>query len=356
MVTGCHCHVGHVRAIRLRYPEGELVWQWHRSPLLARPRAGLFFDRRFMCVQLSVCLLRRARVLVSFVSSRVVRIVGICRLRCVAAFGCNVACYSPWVPAGSSSKRPVRCGQCIGCRLEYSRQWAVRIMHEAALHENNVFVTLTYKEAPNSLEYGDFQRFMRRLRKERGYARFFACGEYGEEGGRPHFHAVLFGVRFDDGEYLGKSGSGSKLYRSVALSELWPHGYASYGSVTFESAAYVARYVVKKVTGDGADAHYAGRVPEFARMSLRPGIGARWLEKYWSDVFPEGKVVSRDHVSNAPRYYRKKFAERFPDLARVRSDEQMEEIQKRVEEDAPGRLKAKEAVTVARLGMLKRKI
>lgn len=267
-----------------------------------------------------------------------------------------MACYSPWVPAGSSSKRAVRCGQCIGCRLEYSRQWAVRIMHEASMHENNSFVTLTYKDAPDSLDYGDFQRFMRRLRKERGYARFFCCGEYGEEGGRPHFHAVLFGVSFSDRASLGKGDSGFRVFRSDELSELWPAGFASVGDVTFESAAYVARYVVKKVTGDEAAAHYGDRTPEFARMSLKPGIGARWLEKFWSDVFPSGKVVARGFVSNAPRFYRKKFAARFPELAAAQSAKQMEEVQLRVEEDAPDRVRAKEAVTRARLSMLKRKI
>lgn len=267
-----------------------------------------------------------------------------------------MACYSPWVPAGSSSRRPVRCGQCRGCRLEYSRQWAVRIMHEASMHEQNVFVTLTYKEDPHSLRYGDYQMFMRRLRKARGYARFFCCGEYGEENGRPHFHAVLFGVGFHDGQYIGKSESGCKLYRSESLSELWKLGHASYGTVTFESAAYCARYVFKKITGDGAVAHYGDKVPEFARMSLRPGIGARWLNKFWTDVFPGGKVVSRDFVSNAPRYYRKKFAERFPEEARRISLAQQEVMLEKIEDNLPQRLEAKLAVTNARLSMLKRKL
>jgi len=229
-------------------------------------------------------------------------------------------------------------------------------MHEASMHESNSFVTLTYKESPESLVYSDYQMFMRRLRKARGNSRFFCAGEYGELKARPHFHAVLFGVGFDDGEYLGKSDAGFKLYCSDALSELWPLGFASYGSVTFESAAYVARYVVKKVTGELADFHYAGRVPEFARMSLRPGIGQSWLEKYWSDVFPSGKVVSRGFVANAPRYYRKKFAAKFPLLAREMSFRQMEDSQNEIEEQFPSRLAAKEAVTGARLRMLKRKI
>lgn len=267
-----------------------------------------------------------------------------------------MACYSPWVQSLGGVNRPIRCGQCIGCRLEYSRQWAVRIMHEASLHEHNSFVTLTYKEAPESLDYGDFQLFMRRLRRERGYARFFCCGEYGEEGGRPHFHAVLFGVSFSDGALVGKSESGFRVYRSDELSALWKLGFASFGAVTFESAGYCARYVVKKVTGEGADAHYEGKKPEFARMSLRPGIGARWLDKYFSDVFPDGKVVSRGHLANAPRFYRKVFARKFPALAARQSDRYLADMASRVQDNSPARIEAKRTVAEARLSMLKRKI
>lgn len=229
-------------------------------------------------------------------------------------------------------------------------------MHEAQLHEHNSFVTLTYADAPPSLEYGDFQLFMRRLRKSRGYARFFCAGEYGDENGRPHYHAVLFGVRFEDGCYLGKSPAGFKLYRSADLSSLWRQGHCSYGSVTFESAAYVARYVVKKVTGEAAVAHYGQRRPEFAQMSRRPGIGSRWLERYWTDVFPSGKVVIRDVECNAPRFYRKRFRERFPVAAQALEFEQAEKVQAAIVDNLPGRLEAKEAVQAARLSMLKRKI
>lgn len=224
------------------------------------------------------------------------------------------------------------------------------------MHDHNSFVTLTYADAPLSLEYSDFQLFMRRLRKARGYARFFCSGEYGDERGRPHFHAVLFGVRFEDGRYIGKSPAGFKLYESADLLSLWRLGHCSVGSVTFESAAYVARYVVKKVTGEAAAEHYGGRRPEFAEMSRRPGIGSMWLDKFWTDVFPSGKVVVRDVESNAPRFYRKRFRERFPIAARRVEFEQAEKVQEAIEDNAPGRLEAKEAVQEARLKMLKRKL
>lgn len=265
-------------------------------------------------------------------------------------------CYGPWVPSGSSSKRPVACGQCIGCKLEYSRQWAVRIMHEAQMHDWNSFVTLTYAKAPESLEYSDFQLFMRRLRKARGYARFFCSGEYGDERGRPHFHAVLFGVRFEDGRCIGRSPAGFKLYDSPDLLSLWRLGHCSVGSVTFESAAYVARYVVKKITGEAAEEHYGGRRPEFAQMSRKPGIGSAWLDKFWTDVFPASRVVVNGVEANPPRFYRKRFRERFPMAARDLQFEQAEKVLGELDENAPKRLEAKEAVQRARLSMLKRKL
>lgn len=225
------------------------------------------------------------------------------------------------------------------------------------MHERNSFVTLTYKEAPDSLQYSDFQLFMRRLRKARGRCRFYCGGEYGAEGGRPHFHAVLFGVGWPDQVYLGKSPAGFRLFRSDQLSKLWSKGYASVGAVTFESAAYVARYVMKKVTGDGAAEHYGSKVPEFCRMSLKPGIGEPWLRKFGgSDVFPDGRVVLNGVQSFAPRYYMKKLQEQDPAAFEVLSQQRQEAVLKAFPETLPGRLEARRDVAKARVRNLKRKI
>ncbi|HGJ5877695.1 MAG TPA: hypothetical protein ACHBZ9_01075 [Arsenophonus nasoniae] len=207
----------------------------------------------------------------------------------------------------------VPCGQCIGCRLERSRQWAVRCMHEASLHEDNCFITLTYDEEHlddhASLNKRDFQLFMKRLRKRFGEGiRYFHCGEYGELLQRPHYHACLFNFDFPD-KTLWTVRNGVRLYRSEALEELWPFGYSSIGSVTFDSAAYVARYITKKITGDNADEYYQGREPEYITMSRKPGIGAKWLEKYTEDVYPLDKVVLQTSkgakLAKPPRYYDK---------------------------------------------------
>lgn len=230
------------------------------------------------------------------------------------------------------------CGQCIGCRQERARQWAVRCVHEASLHRDNVFVTLTYSDKEirsESLVYRDFQLFMKRLRKynvrrlrAEGVALpkkasrhlpFYMAGEYGEEFARPHFHAILFGVFFPDRVYLKKAPSGERLYRSLVLERLWPHGFSSIGDVTMQSCAYVARYVVKKVTGRNAAEHYgevcdpvtgeiSPKVPEFSRMSLRPAIGAKWFERYGAEVFPRDAVVLEGRQMPPPAYYDKLLA------------------------------------------------
>lgn len=260
------------------------------------------------------------------------------------------------------------CGQCIGCRLERSRQWAVRCVHEAKCYERNCFITLTYDNEhlpPDlSLRYRDFQKFMRRLRKVFRGVRFFMCGEYGEGLGRPHYHACLFNYDFPDKLYFKRVGD-STLYTSALLERLWPFGFSLIGDVSFESAAYVARYCVKKVTGRNAGSYYAlldkesgeviaSRTPEFGRMSLRPGIGAPWLEKFASDAYPGGQVVIRGRKVKTPRYYDKMFARADPDgFARLQLA--------RMEKSQPGentdeRLAVQEQVAEARTRSLKRSL
>lgn len=243
------------------------------------------------------------------------------------------------------------CGQCIGCRLERSRQWAVRCVHEASLHESNCFITLTFNNAhlnpEGSLVKGDFQKFMKRLRKRFGSGvRYFHCGEYGEKLARPHHHACLFNFDFPDRVHW-QTRQGIALFTSEALKELWPFGFSTIGDVTFESAAYVARYVTKKITGKLAPAHYAGRLPEYVTMSRRPGIARGWIDQFKSDVYPADKVIIRGGVeAKPPRYYdsifdlsdheqfvkvrdrRVKLAKSSPDNTRERLDVR-HEIQKR---------------------------
>lgn len=216
----------------------------------------------------------------------------------------------------------VPCGQCIECRLRRSRDWAVRCMQEASLHEMNWFVTLTYADEylpeGGSLDRRAFPLFMKRLRKEYGSVRYFHAGEYGERNGRPHYHALLFGLWLDDVRACGESQSGYPVFEAEGLSALWPFGIVQLGGVSFESAQYVASYCVKKVSGPRAEAHYQrvdgqGCVhqlePEYATMSRRPGIGFGWYKEFRGEVYRDDGVLARGHLVVPPRFYDKKEAE-----------------------------------------------
>ncbi|WNK13985.1 MAG: replication initiator protein [Microvirus sp.] len=253
----------------------------------------------------------------------------------------------------------LRCGRCIGCRLSRAQMWSVRCVHEAQMHENSIFVTLTYSDEflPGpSLLYVDYQLFMKRLRESVGPVRFFMCGEYGEENLRPHFHALLFGVDFEDRKSIG-----SNLYTSATLEKIWGKGHCPFGSVTKDSAAYVARYSVKKVNGEAAKDHYSrvdsrtgeivDCVPEFGRMSLRPGIGYTWFAKYWRDVYAarDGVVVDGTTVT-APRYYDDKLCDFAGDLIDDKKYERyLRSLEYDVEESSLERLAVQEVVAKAGL-------
>lgn len=222
----------------------------------------------------------------------------------------------------SSEKLEVPCGRCIGCRLERSRQWAMRCLHETMSHDDSIFVTLTYDDAhlprtPEGLPTLDprhFQLFMKRLRASIDQPiRYFQCGEYGENLERPHHHALLFGHRFPDQRLLTQRDN-QRLYQSETLDRLWGHGFCTYGEVSFESASYVARYSMKKVIGPGAKDWYRGRVPEFLTMSRRPGIGSTFFDRNKSTMYNRDSCIINGREVKPPRYYDSKMHLLEPDL------------------------------------------
>lgn len=261
----------------------------------------------------------------------------------------------------------VRCGQCIGCRLDRSRQWAVRCVHEAQLYDRNCFITLTYATEClppyGTLVKRDFQLFIKRARRKLGAFRFFHCGEYGDLNRRPHYHAILFGVDFADKVAWSRGESGEVSYTSQTLSDLWGLGFSTVGSFSFESAAYVARYVVKKITGDMAASHYrvidpdtgecVQLLPEYTTMSLKPGIGARWYSSYRSDVYPSGIVTIRGRGKmNSPRYYDKLYRK---DNREAWEELRAERLRAEHKDRSPDRLAVREKVAVAQASLFKRK-
>lgn len=255
-----------------------------------------------------------------------------------------MACYHP-LPAwyarerGASGKRgitfsfssgfkdrpiEVPCGRCVGCRLEWARQWAVRCEHEAKCHERSAFVTLTYAESPVSLRPKDFVDFMKRLRHVYPGVRFLQCGEYGERLERPHHHALLFGVSFADARYY-KGSAEEKLYTSRRLDDLWGHGQCSIGEVTFRSAGYVARYAMKKALVDAEEWRARGLVPEYMTMSRRPGIGRAWADRFRSQWYAQDFLVVNGVECRPPRYYDQVQEAAAPSvLARVKSKRRRE--------------------------------
>lgn len=272
------------------------------------------------------------------------------------------------------------CGRCSGCRLERSRQWAIRCTHEASLYDKNCFITLTYGRehlpADYSVHVRPLQLFFKRLRKSLGShkIRFFACGEYGDENLRPHFHALIFNYDFND-KVLHTIVRENKIYTSQHLATLWPYGFSTLGDITFESAAYVARYNMKKVNGDQAVAHYTRQnpdtgqfhvvEPEFIVMSRRPGIGARWLEKFKSDVYPDDFVLLRGMKMLPPRFYDQQLTEEERDEVKRRrstgglthgSKAHVVRRAKTAANNTPARRAVREQVALARTKTLTRKL
>jgi len=177
------------------------------------------------------------------------------------------------------------------------------------------------------------------------------CGEYGEQGNRPHYHACIFNHDFKDKE-LYAIRDGIPLYKSNELQNLWPFGFSTIGDVTFESAAYVARYVTKKITGDSAKDHYGDRIPEYGNMSRRPGIARGHYDLYKENIFAIDGVIRNGLKLKPPKYYNK--------LYDIEQPEHMKEIKcKRIKKHNPSevqgyRLRCKERIKNRKIKQLKR--
>ena len=223
----------------------------------------------------------------------------------------------------------IPCGKCSGCRLQRSREWANRCMLELEYHKSSYFVTLTYDDFHVPIHYyadpetgealpsmslvkRDFQLFMKRLRKKFGEGiRFFASGEYGSQTFRPHYHAIIFGLELDDLVPYKRSAQGFQYFNSASLQEVWPNGFAVVAPVTWETCAYTARYVMKKLTGPEA-AFYENFniVPEFSLMSRKPGIARQYYEDHpdlYEHEFINISTEKGGRKFRPPKYYDKLF-------------------------------------------------
>lgn len=199
----------------------------------------------------------------------------------------------------------VPCGKCEGCRMDQARSWALRCMHEAACHEANCVVTLTYDDEhlppDGELDKRGLQNWLKILRSRIGSFRYYGCGEYGSKGDRPHYHIILFGYDFPD-KVCVTSHLGHRQYDSKLLRDIWPYGHISVGEVSFASAAYIARYCFKK---QKEDSRCSKKQKEYVFMSLKPGIGADYAKKFGSDFSSAKGVIHQGKVIKLPKYYEK---------------------------------------------------
>jgi len=258
-------------------------------------------------------------------------------------------CWSSAKRSKEYASFQIPCGKCLSCRLESARQTAVRCVHEASMHEQNSFITLTYKpEALKSeeLRYEEFQAFVKSLRThifqtvldtmypsapqaaqrelwralpkvsrerimDQTRISYLVTGEYGDKTKRPHWHALIFNWRPNDLVHKYTSERGDKVYVSRILETLWPHGHSELGQVTFESAGYVARYATKKLA-HGKDGEHSYE-PKPGR-STGHAIGKSWIEKYHADVFNHGRVIlDGGIITSVPRYYEKWYKKTHPE-------------------------------------------
>lgn len=186
----------------------------------------------------------------------------------------------------------IPCQKCQGCRVDYASEFSTRAYLESLQHKESCFITLTYNNENipknRSLNKKDFQDFFKRLRKNTGKKiRYMLCGEYGPKTLRCHGHMLCWGYRPKDLKFYKKNHVGDFLFTSEELNKIWGKGYTIIGNITYESAAYVARYVYKKSYGIDKDFYKKhGREPEFILTSRRPGLATNAFtnKKIWEKI------------------------------------------------------------------------
>ena len=290
----------------------------------------------------------------------------------ISPSGKRLLTFNPLKALNSTNPIDLPCGRCTGCRLERSRQWAIRMHHEAKLHDRNCFITLTYnnESVPTdySLDLRHWQLFMKRLRKSLPQKlRFYACGEYGDENLRPHYHAIIFNHDFNDKKIHSYNHQKDPIYISDTLTNLWEKGHCTTQDVTYKTMAYVSRYVQKKQFGsdDRALNHYTrispmdGKAytvrPEFAVMSRRPGIGTGYVEQFKNDYYPSGYIVVDGRKVPPPQFYINKLSEE--EQAHLKWENWKRVLpSKRKAEKTNERLQVRAEVRDARIRSLKRKL
>nr|WAE43366.1 MAG: replication initiator protein [Microviridae sp.] len=191
----------------------------------------------------------------------------------------------------------VPCGRCTSCRVTHARMWSVRLLHESSYYDHSIFATFTYDNGHlplnNSLNKAEFQRFMKRLRKQVNEPiKYYACGEYGDQLNRPHYHAIIFGM---------------SQKQKILITAAWQMGFVYLGNVTIKSCRYVAQYIDKKYNGSLGEQVYTNKGLEKPFQLQSKGLGLRFAQEN-ADYLKSnlGCTVNGSQVG-IPRYYRKKL-------------------------------------------------
>ena len=225
----------------------------------------------------------------------------------------------------------IPCGHCVECLKLRSKAWAFRNYFEALNSQGygNYFITFTYDDEhlPKCLVKDEISKFNKKLKmylKRKGlYSefRFYMCGEYGGKTLRPHYHVLYYDLPLDDLEFYSKSDSGGILWNSQFLNKLWQKGFVVVGDMSFNSAAYVSRYVDKKIDRTNEQKENLlkyGIQPEFNNMSRKPGIGSCLQDEYDEYILDTGLIPPGKYINGClvpyPKYYYKKFKEEYPDI------------------------------------------
>ena len=246
--------------------------------------------------------------------------------------------------------------------MQRASDWATRALHEAQITREtsgaeSSFITLTYDDAHLPTDYGlhvaDWQAFAKRARKRWGAFRFLHCGEYGDQSRRPHYHALIFGLDWaHDRVEHSTNPRGEVLWLSPSLTACWGMGHTLIGNLTRESAAYVARYAIKKINGPAAESAYKRTSgehewqvkPEYITASLKPGIGAKWLEKYERDIYPSDETIVGGTRVHTPKYYDKLLKRKSERLLEEVKKARADRVRKASSQITPDRLAATEEI------------
>lgn len=218
---------------------------------------------------------------------------------------------------GQPPKLQVPCGKCLLCRIAKSREWSVRILHESSTVDDSTFVTLTYDDEHLPQDYGlhkdHLQKFIKRLRRkiEPRKIRYYGCGEYGEKYGRPHYHIIIFNM---------------SIKEESLIKDVWQQGMIKCGTVTYDSARYVADYIFKKYDGKKGEEVYGKLQRPFQVYSK--GIGKDFAQSSKAYILRKKGITVRGVEVGLPRYYRKLLdidPEEMHELAKAREDEIVQE-------------------------------